>query len=204
MPLHSPPRLTRADRRASAICVLPGQAGGSKRPFATPQRLSASGPPLRDHGSRPAPSPLYGVRHNPVRFRVLPPRFRRAPPPKRCCTALSYSPRFLASRSPWGPSSPAGSSLAAILRSKTCLHETPAVRPSPARTGKHPPPRIAGSVSLRSAWLASSVNLLEPPSSCTGTGRRVNRKDAGLRFFPQLFGAYRSANCRSPAWESCE
>jgi len=103
------------------------------RPFAPPQRLPVSRPPLRDHRSRPAPSPYCGVRVNPSASAIPVPVAGRPARTRVCC----HAPRILDGssplRSPSGPFDPAGSSLAAIRRSKACLRRTPAFRLSPLR-----------------------------------------------------------------------
>lgn len=106
----------------------PEQAYGSMRPFAPPQRLPVSGPPLRDRRSRPAPSPYCGVRSNRSASTFLIPVAGTSARTRVCCHALRIPNGSSPLRSPSGPLDPAGSPLAAIRRSKACHRRTPAFR----------------------------------------------------------------------------
>jgi len=152
------------------------------RPFAPPRRLPVSGPPLRDHRSRPAPSPYCEVRANPSASTFLIPVAGRSARTRVCCHALRIPNGSSLLRSPSGPFDPSRSSLAAIRRSKAYLRRTPAFRPS-LLLRIAPPPQITVPDSLRPARLANSVNLLEPPSSCTETAGPVNKEDRLVTVF---------------------
>ena len=123
----------------------------------------------------------------PVHFCVPQSRFRAIGPHKGWLPRTPYPRRFLASPLPFG-----------TFRSRRIVarcDSPPESLPSPdarcpslpATAGSLPPPWITGPDSLRPAWLASSVNLLEPPSSCTGSAVAVNTENGLVKAFSAAF-----------------
>ena len=84
------------------------EADVSQRPFAPPQRLPVSGPPLRDRSSRPAASTPCRIRPSGPFGRGLLPSFpvsrirERSTPATRCRSPIRHSDRFLRSCSSSG------------------------------------------------------------------------------------------------------
>ena len=131
------------------------EADGSQRPFAPPERLPVSRPPLRDRCSRPAASTSCRMRSfDPFDRRFLPSspvsRIRgRSTPATRCRLPIRHPDRLPLSCSSSGLLSPSGSSLDRVPRPEACLRETSDFVHSPVVELFRVPHRITACDSLR-------------------------------------------------------